>query len=80
MMEYLNSPIHLKIVKVFSSIATGKVLGYESETLPIWSDDLKECCMHLGFQLSWSLKGNSMQIIQHSSDSVRLEPSARSAN
>jgi hypothetical protein len=29
-------------MKAFSSIATGKVLGYESESIPIWDDALKE--------------------------------------
>lgn len=47
MLEYFNSPIHLKNMKAFSSIATGKVLGYESESIPIWDDALKE----------WNLNG-----------------------
>lgn len=41
MMMYRKSPVHLKAMKVFSFIATGKVYGYESNALPTWDEALK---------------------------------------
>ena len=42
MMAYRKSPSHLKAMQVFSSIATGLVYGYESETVPSWSEALSQ--------------------------------------
>ena len=38
MTEFLRSGVHLKAMKVFSSIATGKSFGYESDTVPEWEE------------------------------------------
>lgn len=42
MMIYRKSPAHLKAMKAFSSIATGKVYGYECDNIPSWEDALEE--------------------------------------
>jgi hypothetical protein len=38
MMQFLRSGAHLKAMKAFSSIATGKSYGYESEMVPDWEN------------------------------------------
>jgi len=40
-MKYRTSPVHLKAMKVFSKIAFGKIYGYETNSIPTWSDALK---------------------------------------
>lgn len=41
MRKYLGNGAHLKAMKVFSKIATGKVFGYESKILPTWAEALR---------------------------------------
>jgi hypothetical protein len=36
MMAYRRSPAHLKSMRVFAQIATGKVHGYEADNIPTW--------------------------------------------
>jgi len=36
MLAFMRVGAHLKAMKAFSKIATGKTYGYESETLPDW--------------------------------------------
>ncbi len=38
MRTYISSGAHLKAMKVFRRIATGKTLGYETRELPSWED------------------------------------------
>jgi hypothetical protein len=38
MLVFMKKGVHLKAMKAFSSIATGKTYGYESETIPSWDD------------------------------------------
>jgi len=38
MRSYIYSGIHLKAIKVFRKIATGKTFGYESTELPDWDE------------------------------------------
>jgi hypothetical protein len=38
MLEFMRSGIHLKAMKSFHKIATGKTYGFESESIPNWSD------------------------------------------
>lgn len=38
MLAYIKSGAHLKAMKVFRRIATGKTLGYESQELPSWEE------------------------------------------
>lgn len=38
MLEFLRTGPHLKAMKAFNSIATGKTYGYDSETLPSWNE------------------------------------------
>ena len=38
MMQFMRSGAHLKAMKAFSSIATGKSYGYESEMVPDWEN------------------------------------------
>ena len=38
MLDFMRSGAHLKAMKAFNSIATGKTYGYESETLPSWNE------------------------------------------
>ena len=40
MMSYLTSPAHLKAMKNFSKIGSGKVYGYESNSIPSWEKAL----------------------------------------
>ena len=40
MMSYLTSPANLKAMKKFSKIGSGKVYGYESNSIPSWSKAL----------------------------------------
>lgn len=42
MLAYRKSPAHLKAMKVFPSIAIGKVYGYDSDVIPSWEDALSE--------------------------------------
>jgi len=42
MIAYFQSPLHTKAMRAFPSIATGKVFGYESKTIPPWDKALKE--------------------------------------
>jgi hypothetical protein len=36
MLKFMRSGVHLKAMKAFSKIATGKSYGYESEEIPTW--------------------------------------------
>ena len=38
MLEFMRSGAHLKAMKAFHSIATGRTYGYESETIPNWDE------------------------------------------
>ena len=38
MLDYLRSGTHLKAMKAFKQIATGKSFGYESASLPNWNE------------------------------------------
>ncbi len=38
MLEFMRSGVHLKAMKSFHSIATGRTYGYESETIPTWEE------------------------------------------
>ena len=40
MMSYLTSPAHLKAMENFSKIGSGKVYGYESNSIPSWEKAL----------------------------------------
>jgi len=40
MMSYLTSPVHLKAMKNFSKIGSGKVYGYEANNIPSWEKAL----------------------------------------
>ena len=42
MLGYLSSPAHLKAMKNFSNIGSGKVYGYEADTMPNWENALTE--------------------------------------
>ena len=42
MLGYLSSPTHLKAMKNFSNIGSGKVYGYEADTMPSWENALTE--------------------------------------
>ncbi len=46
MMVYRKSPKHLKSMKAFAQIATGKVHGYETDVQPGWMAALKEYDAH----------------------------------
>ncbi|MEO9824954.1 MAG: hypothetical protein ABJF50_11120 [Paracoccaceae bacterium] len=46
MMAYRKSPKHLKSMRAFSQIATGKVYGYEAEEKPGWMAALKAYDAH----------------------------------
>ena len=39
---YRSSPVHRKAMREFSSIAIGKVLGFESDSIPTWDEALKK--------------------------------------
>ncbi len=36
MLQFMRSGIHLKAMKAFNKIATGKSYGYESDEIPTW--------------------------------------------
>jgi hypothetical protein len=38
MLAFLTSPSHLKAMKFFSKIGSGKVYGYEANSIPSWED------------------------------------------
>lgn len=38
MLEFMRSGAHLKAMKEFHGIATGRTYGYESENIPNWDD------------------------------------------
>jgi len=38
MLEFMRSGAHLKAMKAFRSIATGKTYGYEGTVIPEWKD------------------------------------------
>jgi len=38
MLAFMRSGVHLKAMKAFTSIATGKTFGYEAETIPSWEE------------------------------------------
>jgi len=40
MKSYLTSPAHLKAMKNFSKIGSGKVYGYEANSIPSWEKAL----------------------------------------
>ena len=42
MLGYLSSPAHLKAMKNFSNIGSGKVYGYEADRMPSWENALTE--------------------------------------
>ena len=42
MMVYRSSPAHLRAMKNMSQIGSGKVFGYEAESIPNWEDALTE--------------------------------------
>ena len=53
MLGYLTSPAHLEAMKNFSNIGSGKVYGYEADTMQSWENALTEWDkngrMHLKF-------------------------------
>ena len=42
MMAYIASPAHLRAMKSISQIDSGKVFGYEADSIPSWDDALVE--------------------------------------
>ena len=38
MLEFMRSGAHLKAMKAFHSIATGRTYGYESDNIPNWDE------------------------------------------
>jgi hypothetical protein len=38
MLAFMRNGTHLKAMKAFSSIATGRTYGYESDTIPNWDE------------------------------------------
>ncbi|WP_136659056.1 hypothetical protein [Nitratireductor sp. XY-223] len=46
MLAYLTSGPHRQAMRVFAKIATGKVHGYESKTIPGWDEALAEWTLH----------------------------------
>ena len=42
MLTYKSSPAHLRAMKNFSKIGSGKVYGYETDAMPSWDDALSE--------------------------------------
>jgi hypothetical protein len=38
MLNFMRSGVHLKAMKVFHKIATGRTYGFESESIPTWQD------------------------------------------
>jgi hypothetical protein len=41
MQTYLRRGAHLRAMRVFREIATGKVIGYEAQSLPSWEEALR---------------------------------------
>lgn len=46
MLEFMRVGPHLKAMKAFSKIATGKTYGYETETLPSWTEAFESLQKH----------------------------------
>jgi len=42
MMAYIVSPAHFRVMKGISQIGSGKVFGYETDSIPSWDDALVE--------------------------------------
>ncbi len=38
MLDYIHKDAHLKAIKSFRKIATGKTFGYEAESVPTWEE------------------------------------------
>ena len=38
MLDFMRSGVHLKAMKAFHSIATGRTYGYETDSLPNWDE------------------------------------------
>lgn len=38
MLAFMRNGVHLKAMKAFNSIATGRTYGYESDTIPSWEE------------------------------------------
>jgi len=38
MLEFMRSGVHLKAMKSFHRIATGRTFGFESESIPTWTE------------------------------------------
>ena len=38
MLAFMSNGVHLKAMKAFHSIATGRTYGYESDTIPSWEE------------------------------------------
>jgi hypothetical protein len=38
MLAFMRTGPHLKAMKAFSKIATGRTYGYESDTIPTWEE------------------------------------------
>lgn len=38
MLDFMRSGVHLKAMKAFHKIATGRTFGFESETIPTWKE------------------------------------------
>lgn len=38
MQAYLSTGAHLKAMKIFNRVATGKTFGFETESVPDWND------------------------------------------
>ena len=38
MLEFMRSGVHLKAMKAFPKIATGRTYGFESEVIPTWEE------------------------------------------
>jgi hypothetical protein len=38
MLAFMKNGVHLKAMKAFNAIATGRTYGYESDTIPSWED------------------------------------------
>lgn len=41
MLNFMRGGTHLKAMQAFHAIATGRTYGYESETVPTWSEAFK---------------------------------------
>jgi hypothetical protein len=38
MLDFMRSGVHLKAMKAFHSIATGRTYGYETDSVPTWDE------------------------------------------